>query len=360
MMGSRVAILAAVESTAMRRLSVALLTLVVAFVSRGTGAQGSPDALKSWAAAEAKAIRERSDYQHAGCYVDAILGHVIVRSNDPHLRRGDRVVSIAGGKVSDEDNVLRLVTSQPPSGKVTFGVVRGGKPTSVTVQCRNTTQVLSARASVFDAAAAGDLDKCIAESARYGDQYVQHAVIYRVWRWCSLAAGKLTGTLQWATLVEYWTLELQQMRDRPALLEGARSHYLVALSDIENAGQGVLADELRKQWALASGEPLAVPSKRAPRPPSAQGSTHQPAPPRDYTHAAPRRGTGSNCESGHWIDSVMDDGSIIKLEDGSLWRVDDVDTVDSALWLPTTDIIVCDGKLINTEDNESVQAERIE
>jgi len=47
------------------------------------------------------------------------------------------------------------------------------------------------------------------------------------------------------------------------------------------------------------------------------------------------------------------------LEDGSLWRVDDTDTVDSALWLPTTDIVVCDGKLINTEDNESVEAQRI-
>ena len=55
----------------------------------------------------------------------------------------------------------------------------------------------------------------------------------------------------------------------------------------------------------------------------------------------------------------MSDGAIIKLEDGSLWRVDDTDTVDSALWLPTTDIVVCDGKLINTEDNESVEAQRI-
>jgi hypothetical protein len=34
----------------------------------------------------------------------------------------------------------------------------------------------------------------------------------------------------------------------------------------------------------------------------------------------------------------MSDGEIVKLEDGSLWRVDDTDTVDSALWLPTTDI----------------------
>jgi len=65
------------------------------------------------------------------------------------------------------------------------------------------------------------------------------------------------------------------------------------------------------------------------------------------------------CESGHWVESVMDDGSIVKLEDGTLWQVSAGDTVDSALWLPTTEIVVCDDKLINTEDNETVEAKQI-
>jgi hypothetical protein len=59
------------------------------------------------------------------------------------------------------------------------------------------------------------------------------------------------------------------------------------------------------------------------------------------------------------VEEVMSDGEIVKLEDGSLWRVDDTDSVDSALWLPSTEVVVCDGKLINTEDNESVEARRI-
>jgi hypothetical protein len=29
-----------------------------------------------------------------------------------------------------------------------------------------------------------------------------------------------------------------------------------------------------------------------------------------------------------------------------------VDAIDSALWLPVTDIIACDDKLINVDDNE--------
>jgi hypothetical protein len=65
------------------------------------------------------------------------------------------------------------------------------------------------------------------------------------------------------------------------------------------------------------------------------------------------------CEDGHWVDSVSDDGTIVKLDDGSVWEVDSVDAIDSALWLPTTDIIACDDKLINTDDNEKVSARRL-
>ena len=67
----------------------------------------------------------------------------------------------------------------------------------------------------------------------------------------------------------------------------------------------------------------------------------------------------SSCETGLTIESVMSDGSIIKLDDGSVWEVDDVDAVDSALWLETTEITACADKLINTDDNESVGAHRI-
>jgi len=72
-----------------------------------------------------------------------------------------------------------------------------------------------------------------------------------------------------------------------------------------------------------------------------------------------RRFGSSGCESGHWVESVSDDGEIVKLEDGSIWEVDGADTIDSALWLPTTEIVVCDGRLINTDDNEKVSATQI-
>lgn len=67
----------------------------------------------------------------------------------------------------------------------------------------------------------------------------------------------------------------------------------------------------------------------------------------------------SACESGHWVDSVLRDGEIVKLEDGSVWKVDDADTVDSSLWLSTDDVVVCDGKLIDTDDGTTVAARRL-
>lgn len=60
-----------------------------------------------------------------------------------------------------------------------------------------------------------------------------------------------------------------------------------------------------------------------------------------------------SCESGLSITSVEGDGKIIKLDDGSAWEVDDVDTVDTALWLTADNVVVCEGKMINTDENES-------
>lgn len=76
-------------------------------------------------------------------------------------------------------------------------------------------------------------------------------------------------------------------------------------------------------------------------------------PPRAVTpEAGPsRRG---DCETGHWIESVEGNGKIIKLEDGSLWQVDDVDIVTTSIWLPISEVVVCDGKMINIDDDESV------
>jgi len=44
------------------------------------------------------------------------------------------------------------------------------------------------------------------------------------------------------------------------------------------------------------------------------------------------------CDDGHWIDEVVADGQILKLEDGSLWKVDPTDTLTSSGFLFRTSL----------------------
>jgi uncharacterized protein YecT (DUF1311 family) len=95
--------------------------------------------------------------------------------------------------------------------------------------------------------------------------------------------------------------------------------------------------------------PMAPSAPRREAPYTVQARPMRPSPPRAY----------SSCDSGHWVDAVLDDGHLVKLEDGSLWEIDAVDQIDTALWLPTSEITVCAGKLINTDDNETAGAVQI-
>ncbi len=66
-----------------------------------------------------------------------------------------------------------------------------------------------------------------------------------------------------------------------------------------------------------------------------------------------------SCESGHWVQETLADGQIIKLEDGTIWKVASFDALSSSLWLATDEVVVCDDKLIHVEDGEQVQARQI-
>lgn len=70
-------------------------------------------------------------------------------------------------------------------------------------------------------------------------------------------------------------------------------------------------------------------------------------------------GALADCESGHWLQTKNDDGTILTLEDGSVWRVTGGGEVDSQLWLDADELLVCDdGTMINKdEDNEQVDVQ---
>jgi hypothetical protein len=72
-----------------------------------------------------------------------------------------------------------------------------------------------------------------------------------------------------------------------------------------------------------------------------------------------RRFGSAGCEAGHWVRSVSDAGRIVVLQDGSVWEIDPIDRIDTMLWLPTDDIVVCGDRLINTDDNETASGRRL-
>jgi hypothetical protein len=65
------------------------------------------------------------------------------------------------------------------------------------------------------------------------------------------------------------------------------------------------------------------------------------------------------CETGHWIESIDGAGKIINLEDGSLWRVNDVDTITTMIWLPVSEVLVCGAKMISIDGGGSAMVTRI-
>ena len=83
----------------------------------------------------------------------------------------------------------------------------------------------------------------------------------------------------------------------------------------------------------------------------------------DYTMfviASMSKSTYSGVGGGHWISDNIDNGSYILLEDGSLWEIDSLDTIDTSLWLSISNITVIDNGynyiLINTDDGEKAEA----
>lgn len=65
------------------------------------------------------------------------------------------------------------------------------------------------------------------------------------------------------------------------------------------------------------------------------------------------------CESGHWIKSISADGKVVVLEDNSVWEIDSIDRIDSTLWFPIENIIICDEKLINSDTGDHVMATQL-
>jgi hypothetical protein len=70
-------------------------------------------------------------------------------------------------------------------------------------------------------------------------------------------------------------------------------------------------------------------------------------------------GAARACETDLSIVANLGNGQIIKLDDGSVWKIDSADSIDSQLWSVGDDIVACDDKLVHPDDGEEVEATRV-
>lgn len=73
----------------------------------------------------------------------------------------------------------------------------------------------------------------------------------------------------------------------------------------------------------------------------------------------PPKAASRNCIDGHWISSVSSNGQIVTLEDRSIWEIDAVDAIDTMLWLPTENVLICGRRMINGRNGKAVGAIRL-
>jgi hypothetical protein len=61
------------------------------------------------------------------------------------------------------------------------------------------------------------------------------------------------------------------------------------------------------------------------------------------------------------IISISPGGAVVIMLSGAIYKVDEIDRIDSQLWLAADDVLVCDdGRIINTdEDGEVVEVQRL-
>ena len=65
------------------------------------------------------------------------------------------------------------------------------------------------------------------------------------------------------------------------------------------------------------------------------------------------------CDEAHMIKEETSDGSMVTLEDGSVWEINRIDRSYVVSWPPETVIIACEGTLTKVDDGEVVEAMRI-
>jgi hypothetical protein len=162
--------------------------------------------------------------------------------------------------------------------------------------------------------------------------------------------GPLPGSVYYGRFGRYdWALATFATRDgfkqTARFVRRSGSSTWRYLGPVTGTGRSVVPCPVLRVWQMPCG--AAVPPRSAPQEPRPR--------PSPVVAADVYLDTGG----GHWIQEVNSNGAVITLEDGSLWRVDELDRIDTALWLPVDNITVLNDygdhyRLVNTDEDGEV------
>jgi hypothetical protein len=94
--------------------------------------------------------------------------------------------------------------------------------------------------------------------------------------------------------------------------------------------------------------------------PAPAPATEQPFDPNTARALAPSNAVPSSDCDDDSIQTVGDDGAILVMLSGAVYRVAGYDTSTSAVWLSADDVIICGGRIVDKDENgEAVDAEKV-
>lgn len=144
-----------------------------------------------------------------------------------------------------------------------------------------------------------------------------------------------------------YALSLKMLSTADSFASAAKGYAIATKQLADYNAYQVLEQRIRSATVATESQPRVV---TVPRP------YYYAPPPSYYSGSAP---SGAGCDEDS-IETVGDDGAILVMLSGTVYRVADYDTVTSSLWLATEDVLICGSRIVNKDDEgEAVDGWRV-
>jgi len=192
-------------------------------------------------------------------WAESLAGYVVAVAEWAErvgLHPGDRIVSVSGAPAAGSEERIRAYYQVPRGGPFVLGLLRRGRPITLSLPCRYQPELFSAERRTLEAASRGDWDACIAAAreARQLAGFTAYGSILRE-QACARAkqpsvastAGKDLAALDY----EVARMLLRDSRYVPGGAENVRDSINQTADDLRTLGFAAYADDLAMQLQAA-------------------------------------------------------------------------------------------------------------